>query len=153
MVFFLCGLIMFRTSTSIYCNDQTILVIYFPRWFIFFYVWGVIWNCNILYHALIHCVIYPFVQIQGIDQVMRTVTGDYVLFRCYGLTRYHFDALFVLSLICVQVLRRCHECLLVSTFSDSRMSIVHFCLGMFFYSAVGLTALLHLEAGRYVTCH
>lgn len=123
---------------------------FISRWFIHFYVWGTIWNTCIFCHALIHCVLDTFLHLRVLDQVFRTVTGDYVINRCYGLTQYHFETLLVLFLITIQVSRRLYECFCVSVFSDSEMSIVHYCLGMYFYSSVGLTALLHLEAGRYI---
>ena len=82
---------------------------------------------------------------------MEAVLGDYVSTRCSELSQCHFDVWLVLALVCMQVTRRLYECLFVSVFSDSKMSILHYILGVYFYSCVGLTALLHLGSGEQNT--
>ena len=57
----------------------------------------------------------------------------------------HLDTAVVLSMLSLQVARRLYECLFVSVFSSSRIHVLHYVLGLFFYPAVALTALLHLD--------
>lgn len=56
------------------------------------------------------------------------------------------DTAVVLSMLSLQVTRRLYESLFVSVFSSSaRMHLLHYALGLFFYPAVALTALIHLD--------
>ena len=61
---------------------------------------------------------------------------------CYSLQC--FEVLLALILICCQVVRRLYECVWVNVFSDSNMHIAHYILGLYFYTALGPTALVHL---------
>ena len=64
--------------------------------------------------------------------------------RTPGLTQHLFDMLVAMALICLQVSRRLYECLFVSVFSKSKMHFLHYVLGVYFYTALAPTALLHI---------
>ena len=120
------------------------------RWFTHFYVWGVIWNYSLFSVFTFKCVFHSNVSIPIIGPIINTLTGGLLHQECIEVSQYHFNVFFVLLLLCVQVSRRLYECLYVSVFSNSRMHIVHYVLGLYFYAAVGPTALLHLSAGMMV---
>lgn len=42
-------------------------------------------------------------------------------------------------LLSLQVIRRCYECFFISSYSDSKMNILHYIVGMTFYFGVGLS--------------
>lgn len=123
------------------------LVLFACRWFTHFYAWGMVWNLSLLSHYLSDCVTDTSIELPLINQLLRALTGQYVQAKCLAKTQLHFDTLIVLSLVCIQVMRRLYECLFVSIFSDSLMSLSHYCMGLYFYTALGLTALLHLDTG------
>ena len=120
----------------------------FPcSWFTHFYGWGVIWNYSLFSVYTINCIFHSGISIPIIGPVIDSITGSLFQQHCSTLSQCHFNVLLVLMLLCVQVTRRLYECLYVTVFSKSRMHIVHYVLGFYFYTAVGLTALLHLRAG------
>ena len=55
------------------------------------------------------------------------------------------DVVLTLFLLLVQTLRRLFECLFVVEHSDRKMHAVHYVLGLYFYTAIGPTAILHLS--------
>ena len=60
------------------------------------------------------------------------------------------DVFLTLLLLFLQTLRRLYECVFVVEHSDRKMHAVHYVLGLYFYTAVGPTAMLHLnESGEY----
>ena len=126
-----------------------ILVLYclHYRWFTHFYVWGVIWNYTLFSVFTLKCIFHSNSPISIIDSTINTLTGGLLHRECTEVSQHHFNVFIVLLLLCVQVSRRLYECLYVSVFSTSRMHIVHYLLGLYFYTAVGPTALLHLNSG------
>ena len=70
-----------------------------------------------------------------------------------GLTQQHFDTLVAMTLLCLQVSRRLYECLFVSVFSNSKMHFLHYVLGIYFYTALGPTALLHIAPRPGKLCY
>ena len=73
--------------------------------------------------------------------------------RAPGLTQQHFDTLVAMALLCLQVSRRLYECLFVSVFSKSKMHFLHYVLGIYFYTALGPTALLHIAPRSSKLCY
>ena len=55
------------------------------------------------------------------------------------------EVLLTLVLLLVQTLRRLLECLYVTRHSQRKMHMIHYVLGLYFYTAVGPTAMLHLH--------
>ena len=134
------------------CIAYTTSVLYLicHRWFTHFYVWGVIWNYSLFYVFTLRCIFHSDIPIPIINT---TLTGDLLHRECTEVSQYHFNVFVVLLLLCIQVSRRLYECLCVSVFSSSRMHIVHYVLGLYFYTTVGLTALLHLNSGMKIHVH
>ena len=95
----------------------------------------------------LNCIFHSDISIPIIGPVIDYLTGGLFGQECSHLSQYHFNVFLVLLILCIQVTRRLYECLYVSIFSTSRMHIVHYVLGIYFYTAVGLTALLHQQAG------
>ena len=120
------------------------------RWFTHFYVWGVLWNYSLFAAFTLRCIFHSDISIPIIGAFVDTITGGLLHRVCDGVSQYHFNVFLILLLLCVQVSRRLYECLYVSVFSSSRMHIVHYVLGLYFYTAIGLTALLHLNSGTMV---
>ena len=85
-----------------------------------------------------------------IDLVITAISGVDLHRHNDGVSQREVDVAMVLLLVCVQVSRRLYECLCVSVFSESRMHILHYVLGMYFYTALGPTALLHLTTRKPV---
>lgn len=73
--------------------------------------------------------------------------------RAPGLTQQYFDTLVAMALLCLQVSRRLYECLFVSVFSKSKMHFLHYVLGIYFYTALGPTALLHIAPRSSKLCY
>ncbi len=134
------------------------LNIYSCRWFTHFYAWGLIWNLSILTLYLLSCMAGlpsspdPLTAVLG--PVIGPLVGVDLELACRsetaggGITQKQFDVAVVLCLVCVQVARRLYECLFVSVFSpDGSMHVLHYIMGLYFYSALGPTALLHLTSG------
>ena len=95
------------------------------------------------------CVLKRSAPIPVLDDIITLITGGFPHHQCQlaPTQQQHVDTAVVLSMLSVQVVRRLYECLFVSVFSDSRIHLVHYMLGMFFYPAVALTALLHMDVG------
>lgn len=109
-------------------------------------MWGVLCNFSLLLYYTSHCLLHS--QLPLLGPVIESVLGDFVSSRCESLSQAHIEVLLVLTLVCLQVSRRLYECLFVSMFSDSKIGAFHYLLGIYFYSCVGLTALLHLKSGE-----
>ena len=122
-------------------------ILNYYRWFTHFYIWGVIWNYSLFSVFALKCIFHSNISIPIISPIINTLTGSLLHRECTEVSQYHFNVFLVLLLLCVQVSRRLYECLYVSVFSNSRMHVVHYVLGLYFYTAVGLTALLHLKSG------
>ena len=93
------------------------------------------------------CILPQSPPIPLLDDVVTLITGGFLHHQCQSMKQQHVDIAVVLGMLSVQVLRRLYECLFVSVFSDSRIHLGHYVLGMFFYFSVPLTALLHLDVG------
>ena len=106
-----------------------------------------IWNYSLFSVFTLKCIFHSDTPIPSIDSNINTLTGGLLHRECTEISQYHFNVFVVLLLLCIQVSRRLYECLYVSVFSISRMHIVHYVLGLYFYTAVGPTALLHLNSG------
>lgn len=91
------------------------------------------------------CILPRSLPIPLLDDIINLITGGFLHQQCQSMQQQHVDTAVVLGMLSVQVLRRLYECLFVSVFSDSRIHLVHYILGIFFYFAVPLTALLHLD--------
>lgn len=94
------------------------------------------------------CGLFLFFEwIPVLDHVINTVTGESIPLACQSVMvqQEHVDVAVVLSMLSVQVLRRLYECLCVSVFSDARIHLFHYALGMLYYPMVAFTALLHLR--------
>jgi 3-oxo-5-alpha-steroid 4-dehydrogenase 3 len=117
------------------------------RWFTHFYIWGSMWIVSITLVYFNTCILQKLKSIPIIDDIITLVTGGFLHHQCQSAPsqQQHVDTAVVLSMLSVQVVRRLYECLFVSVFSDSRIHLVHYVLGMFFYPAVALTALLHVD--------
>ena len=107
-----------------------------------------IWNYSLFSVYTIWCIFHSDVSIPILSSTMDTLTGGLFQHQCTAVSQHHFNVFIVLLLLCVQVTRRLYECLCVSVFSSSRMHLVHYALGLYFYTAVGPTALLHLKSGE-----
>lgn len=118
------------------------------RWFTHFYIWGVFWNYSLFSVYTLKCIFHSDTSIPIIGSMVSTLTGGLFQHQCTAAGQHHFNVFLVLLLLCVQVSRRLYECLYVSVFSTSRMHAVHYLLGLYFYTAVGPTALLHLKSGE-----
>ena len=119
------------------------------RWFTHFYAWGILWIWSLTLTYFLRCIPIPLhipKSIPVLSDVIMFVTGGFLRNNCSVVTQHHVDAAVVLSMLSFQVARRLYECLYVSVFSDARMHVLHYILGMYFYPAVAFTALLHLDA-------
>ena len=127
--------------------EESFLVIF--RWFTHFYIWGLAWIWSVSFVFFSTCLFQsssPPVPL--LDAVVSFVTGGYLQQQCWGvpLGQHHVDTAVVLSMLSLQVARRLCECLFVSVFADSsKIHLLHYALGLFFYPAVAFTALLHLD--------
>ena len=118
----------------------------FNRWFTHFYVWGLFWIISITIVYFFHCVYLHCVRVPILDNIIHLVTGNFLHMKCLlTFSQRHMDVIVVLSMLIVQVIRRLYECLYVTVFSDARIHLVHYILGLCFYPAAALTALLHLN--------
>ena len=80
-----------------------------------------------------------------LEKSCRTDSDDHI-------SQMELDVAIALCFVCVQVARRLYECLFVSVFSqDGRMHILPYALGLYYYTALGPTALLHLSSGTAVS--
>ena len=122
------------------------LFLFIFRWFTHFYAWGVLWNFTVFYHCVSVCVYNKPPTVPYMESALTFLSGLHVEEECHtpGLTQQHFDTLMAMALICLQVSRRLYECLFVSVFSKSKMHFLHYVLGIYFYTALGPTALLHI---------
>lgn len=126
-------------------------LLFCSRWFTHFYVWGSFWILSITLVYSCSCVPVPFLQYKQIPvlgDVVRFHIGEFLNLKCYLVPtqQQHMDTAVVLSMLSLQVTRRLYESLFVSVFSSSaRMHLLHYTLGLFFYPAVALTALIHLD--------
>lgn len=60
------------------------------------------------------------------------------------------DVFLALTLLFIQTSRRLLECLFVIEHSDRKMHVIHYVMGLYFYTATGPTAMLHLNSsGEY----
>ena len=96
------------------------------------------------------CVPIPYlgyVEIPILDDIIAMTTGGLFQQKCNAYySQQHIDAAVVLGMLSVQVTRRLYECLFISVFSDAaKIHVGHYLLGLFFYPAAALTALLHLH--------
>lgn len=55
------------------------------------------------------------------------------------------DVFLTLTLLLIQTTRRLLECLLVIEHSNRKMHVIHYVMGLYFYTAVGPTAMLHMN--------
>ena len=108
------------------------------------------WNILILCHFLLICILgLSSSKIPPVNAAVTAITGMDLEDVCLeGVTQRQFDVLAVLILICIQVSRRLYECCFVSVFSGSKMHLLHLLLGLYFYTSLGPTALLHLDLGE-----
>lgn len=90
-------------------------------------------------------------RIPVLDHIVNVTTGGFIQHKCasVALQQEHVDVAVVLGMLSVQVTRRLYECLCVSVFSDARIHLLHYVLGVLFYTAVALTTLLHLDNVEY----
>lgn len=63
-----------------------------------------------------------------------------------------FSTLIVLACANIQVIRRFLECCLVSVYSDAKMSITVYLVGVLFYAALPITALAGADLEDKVAC-
>ena len=61
------------------------------------------------------------------------------------LLQVEFDVYLTLLLLFCQTLRRLLECQYLTRHSERKMHVTHYLLGLFFYTAVGPTAMLNLS--------
>lgn len=124
------------------------------RWFSHFYIWGSVWILSVTLVFIHSCFLEELLQfprLPVLDEAVSLVTGGFLHRHCPAapMQQEHLDTAVVLSMLSLQVARRLYESLFVSVFSKSRIHVLHYVLGMLFYPAVALTALLHLDtAGR-----
>lgn len=114
------------------------------------------WNVTILFYFTSTCILRASTRIPFLAEAIEFLTGLDMERKCsqMSFTQEIFDTLVVLILVCVQVFRRLYESLCVSVFSDAKMHVLHYILGIYFYTALGPTALLHLHsaAGECMWC-
>ena len=117
------------------------------RWFTWFYLWGVIWNAIILYY-------YVSVHLfsQSTPLLKPLIFSLYIAFYPYQpqettccCTQQHLEVLLALILVCFQIGRRLYESLFITEFGSSKMHLLHFVYGVFFYTALGPAVLSHLS--------
>ena len=140
------------------------------RWFTHFYAWGLIWNGTILFHFVLQCFStsihmhsadHHSVFVRCLDWLLTTLLIDtsarneqpLALGLCDSATvdgNGHWpmptlcqtEAMLTLALVCLQVARRLYESLFVTVYTESQMHVLHYVLGLYFYSALGPTVLL-----------
>ena len=129
---------------------------YFCRWFLHFYAWGCLWTGLILVHYTLTCIASSGEDgggggLPGVGVLLHVLTGDLLQRECVDVTQYHFDTLVVLTLIFLHVFQRLCECLCVHYPSpSSQMHLLHYLYGLYFYTAVALTPLLHTAKSRSI---
>lgn len=86
-------------------------------------------------------------KVPVLNDMVDVLTGSFINLKCQSvaLQQGHVDVALVLGMLSVQVCRRLYECVFVSVFSDARIHLFHYVLGMWYYPAVALTSLLHLH--------
>ena len=90
-------------------------------------------------------------QIPSVGVLVNLLTGTPVPTHGRQWSQQQMDVFLALILLFLQTLRRLVECIFITEHSDRKMHAIHYVLGLYFYSAVGPTALLHLsKSGEYV---
>lgn len=125
------------------------------RWFGHFYLWGTLWNVLLLVHFTTSCVLQsPWTAVgRLLNSCLETALGNplHLSDGCHFDARCRFEVLASLILICLQVSRRLYECLSVSVFSSSAtMHVFHYVMGIYFYTAIGPTALMQMGSGESI---
>ncbi|XP_041360054.1 polyprenol reductase-like [Gigantopelta aegis] len=100
------------------------------RWFLHFYIVGVVVNFVLLSFILLGWFPQPVYSLLHLLHMPNRIPEVDVL-----------PVLLVLVMELIQVVRRAYECLYVHVFSNSNMSIVHYVIGLLFYAMFGVCML------------
>lgn len=108
-------------------------------------MWGCVWNLLLLLSFKHH--------IPGVGVLIHFLTGTPT--PVLEKDGEHWsprttDVFLALSLLCIQTSRRLLECLFVIEHSNRKMHAIHYIMGLYFYTSIGPTAMLHLNSsGEY----
>ncbi|XP_054711641.1 polyprenol reductase-like [Uloborus diversus] len=109
------------------------------RWFSHFYVFASIY---IPYIMISVCCKYFF----NVETPFLIVLLDYFASPYRQATVNSESVVIVSVLLSLQVIRRCYECFFVSIYSDAKMNVFHYIVGLTFYFGAGLS-LIHDAPG------
>ncbi|XP_064609482.1 polyprenol reductase-like [Liolophura sinensis] len=111
------------------------------RWFLHFYLIGLVCNTSALMIILEVWKVHLPGSTEDILQVLHIGKANYRAEPSPVLP-------VLLVLVCeeLQVLRRLYECMAVSVYSDSKMSVIHYFTGIIMYSTFGVSLLAELSA-------
>lgn len=105
-------------------------------------MWGSIWNLLILLSFKHH--------VPGVGVLIHILTGTptpLLKKNAEQWSQHTTDTFLTLGLLLLQTFRRLLECLLVIEHSNRKMHAIHYVLGLYFYTAIGPTAMLHISGG------
>lgn len=112
------------------------------RWFSHFYILSVVWNgflLLLLIQALFLSRPFPI----WLQDLLSAIGGAS---QNQDVGDEHLSALLVLMLLWLHSFRRLIECLCISVFSSGVIHILQYCLGLGYYSVIGLTVLCQVPA-------
>lgn len=108
-------------------------------------MWGCVWNLLLLLSLKHH--------IPGVGVLVHFLTGTPTPVLKEDGQQWSLqttDVFLALTLLFIQTSRRLLECLFVIEHSDRKMHVIHYVMGLYFYTATGPTAMLHLNSsGEY----
>ncbi|XP_046553411.1 polyprenol reductase-like [Haliotis rubra] len=114
------------------------------RWFTHFYVVGIVVNTSLIV-LLMRVVVFHVPFPQPVQNILNTLWApNYTPEGVSGTA-----VVVVLVMEELQVLRRCYECLYVSVFSDSRISVVHYIMGILLYLTFGSCILASTDFNNF----
>ncbi|KAM3937556.1 polyprenal reductase [Leptodactylus fuscus] len=110
------------------------------RWFWHFYLLSVIWNGALL-GLLVRSLLLGVQLPQWIQLLLNLFHKD----AEQKVSDVELSTLLALSLLWIHSLRRLLECFYVSVYSGGVINLAHYCLGIFYYFMIGITALDHVK--------
>ncbi|XP_071088018.1 polyprenal reductase-like [Haliotis cracherodii] len=114
------------------------------RWFTHFYMLGVVVNTSLLI-LLARVVVFRVPFPQPVQNIFNTLWAPNHTPEGVSGTA----VVLVLVMEELQVLRRCYECLFVSVFSDSKISVVHYIMGLLLYLTFGSCILASTDFNNF----
>lgn len=114
------------------------------RWFTHFYAWGLLWNAWLLCLSLGVCNGH-WAVLSLCEWILPRSWLDSVQSGPCSVRQ--LEVVMAMVMVFLQIGRRLYECLFVSVFSDARMHLMHYVLGLYFYTAIGPTIFYHFDNG------